>query len=287
MYKQLILLLFLFTSCVSSFGQKHQITTEQHIEVSLRKIGHQILLASGDYTSRVLPIKKIENRYKIAFESEFEFKPETLVGIVNRIFNENKLSKSYLLEVEKCNTSEIVYSYEQWATVLQQDIQCATRKQPKDCYALFITFIDSSEINLKEQKSSFSSYKIFMIVLLVILIGGFIYLKMNKSKPPTTDNSHLINIGAYNFDKRNMTLTLKSRTIELTSKEADLLYLLFSSANKVVERELILQTVWGDEGDYVGRTLDVFISKLRKKLSADANLKIVNVRGVGYKFVVN
>jgi len=287
MYKQFILFLFYASCFVNSFGQKNQITTEQHIEVSLRKIGHQLLLASGDDASRVLPVKKIDNRYKIAFESEFEFKPETLVGIVNNIFTENKLSKSYLLEVEECNTNEIVYSYEQWATVLKKDIQCSTRNQPKGCYALYITFINSSAIDLPEQSTSLSLFKMFIVVLLIFLLGGFVYLKMKKRKLSTEDNSHLINIGAYNFDKRNMTLTLKSSTIELTSKEADLLYLLYSSANEVVERDLILQTVWGDEGDYIGRTLDVFISKLRKKLSADDNLKIVNIRGVGYKFVVN
>jgi DNA-binding response OmpR family regulator len=48
-----------------------------------------------------------------------------------------------------------------------------------------------------------------------------------------------------------------------------------------------LNKVWGDEGDYIGRTLDVFISKLRKKLEADSSIKIVNIRGVGYKLVMD
>jgi DNA-binding response OmpR family regulator len=73
----------------------------------------------------------------------------------------------------------------------------------------------------------------------------------------------------------------------LTSKEADLLILLHNSVNTGIEREVILNEVWGDEGDYVGRTLDVFISKLRKKLEGDSSVKIVNIRGVGYKLVLN
>ncbi|MBK9591743.1 MAG: winged helix-turn-helix domain-containing protein [Crocinitomicaceae bacterium] len=56
----------------------------------------------------------------------------------------------------------------------------------------------------------------------------------------------------------------KKQSIELSSKEADLLFLLFSNENKTLERAYILNLVWGDEGDYVGRTLDVFVSKLRK-----------------------
>ena len=97
----------------------------------------------------------------------------------------------------------------------------------------------------------------------------------------------MIPIGGYHFDKRNTELLIEHQKIELTSKEADLLLLLYNSANITVERELILNIVWGDEGDYVGRTLDVFISKLRKKLEFDAKVKIVNIRGVGYKLVID
>ena len=66
---------------------------------------------------------------------------------------------------------------------------------------------------------------------------------------------------------------MKAQSIELSSKETDLLFLLFSNENTTLEREHILNVVWGDEGDYVGRTLDGFISKLRKKLEADASVK--------------
>ena len=84
-----------------------------------------------------------------------------------------------------------------------------------------------------------------------------------------------------------MVLTREDESTELTSKEADLLVVLHSSVNNTIEREVILNSVWGDEGDYVGRTLDVFVSKLRKKLSADPNIKITNIRGVGYRLILN
>ena len=81
-------------------------------------------------------------------------------------------------------------------------------------------------------------------------------------------------------------LILKEERIELSGKESELLMLLAEFMNTTVEREVILNKVWGDEGDYVGRTLDVFISKLRKKLEADPNIKIANIRGIGYKLVL-
>jgi len=65
-----------------------------------------------------------------------------------------------------------------------------------------------------------------------------------------------------------------------------LLSLLYASVNETVNKETLLNKVWGDEGDYVGRTLDVYISKLRKKLESDTSIKLKNIRGVGYKLIV-
>ena len=109
---------------------------------------------------------------------------------------------------------------------------------------------------------------------------------MRKKSAESLD-PYLVPIGASRFDKRNMTINYKGEKIELSSKEAELLTLLHDSANAPIEREVLLQKVWGDDGDYIGRTLDVFISKLRKKLSLDSSMKIVNIRGVGYKLILN
>ena len=84
-----------------------------------------------------------------------------------------------------------------------------------------------------------------------------------------------------------MILIRQEKTIELTSKESDLLNLLYESVNNTVDRETILNKVWGDEGDYVGRTLDVYVSKLRKKLENDSTIQLKNIRGIGYKLIVD
>jgi DNA-binding response OmpR family regulator len=121
----------------------------------------------------------------------------------------------------------------------------------------------------------------FFFILIPILISVW------KKRVKTTTNPNLIKIGSYFFDKKNTELLIEDQKIELTSKEADLLLLLFKDVNNTIERDVILNVVWGDEGDYIGRTLDVFISKLRKKLDSDPNIKIVNIRGVGYKLVLD
>jgi DNA-binding response OmpR family regulator len=96
----------------------------------------------------------------------------------------------------------------------------------------------------------------------------------------------MISLGVYLFNRITGELKLNEQKTQLTGKESDLLQLLFENLNTTVERDVILSEVWGDEGDYVGRTLDVFISKLRKKLEEDNSVKIANVRGVGYKLVI-
>ena len=122
---------------------------------------------------------------------------------------------------------------------------------------------------------------------LYIVICAFLLFIINYSRNQEITNPHIIALGDYQFDKRNTELRIEDQKIELTGKEAELLILLYDSANTTVERDVILNMVWGDQGDYVGRTLDVFISKLRKKLEQDSKVKIVNIRGVGYKLVMN
>jgi DNA-binding response OmpR family regulator len=131
-----------------------------------------------------------------------------------------------------------------------------------------------------------------LIIGLLSLIAVLIFIQEKKANLNEIENEksqinpNIIAIGKYKFDKVNMELSYVDSKIELTGKEADLLLLLHKYANETIEREQILKEVWGDEGDYVGRTLDVFISKLRKKLAADDHVKIINIRGVGYKLVL-
>jgi DNA-binding response OmpR family regulator len=88
------------------------------------------------------------------------------------------------------------------------------------------------------------------------------------------------------LDKKNLILSIGENQKQLTHKEAEILALLAGSVNTLLKRDYILKVVWEDNGYFVGRSLDVFISKLRKYLKPDANIEIVNIHGEGYKFVV-
>lgn len=94
-------------------------------------------------------------------------------------------------------------------------------------------------------------------------------------------------IGKYTFDYPTQKLSLKGGEAQkLTTKEADLLRLLCLNANQVLEREIALKLVWGNDSYFTGRSMDVYITKLRKFLKDDTNIEIVNVHGTGYKLRV-
>ena len=94
-------------------------------------------------------------------------------------------------------------------------------------------------------------------------------------------------IGAFIFDFENM--LLKSKDIEqtLTRKEASLLKLLCLHKNRLLSREVALKTIWGENDYFIGRSMDVFIAKLRKYLKSDPNIQITNIHGTGFKLEVN
>ncbi len=99
----------------------------------------------------------------------------------------------------------------------------------------------------------------------------------------------VISIGHYSFDYPKRLLRLEGdtpREQSLTSREAELLYLLGSNLNNVVRRDLALKQIWGDDSYFNARSMDVFISKLRKYLADDPSVRLMNVHGIGYKMLV-
>ena len=127
-----------------------------------------------------------------------------------------------------------------------------------------------------------------------LLVGlGFIVWKRNQTdskdsgNPPVADTGHKMIFGNSSLDMTNLTLVSQTNTYNLTYREAKLLFLFTNNKNKVLERDFILKSVWEDEGIVVGRSVDVFVSRLRKMLAEDLNVKISAVHGVGYRLEVS
>lgn len=98
-------------------------------------------------------------------------------------------------------------------------------------------------------------------------------------------NDDSIAIGNYIFNLTKQTLDYSGNIQFLTHREASLLHLLIENKNDILDRSLVLKKIWGDDDFFNGRSMDVFITKLRKKLSLDPNIQIINVRSQGYKLI--
>ena len=100
------------------------------------------------------------------------------------------------------------------------------------------------------------------------------------------ESDKLYQIGLYQYDAKNMILRLGTEEKVLTRKENALLKLLVDNKNQLLTREVALKSVWGDDDYFIGRSMDVFIAKLRKYLKDDNSISITNVHGTGFKLEI-
>lgn len=104
---------------------------------------------------------------------------------------------------------------------------------------------------------------------------------------PTTSDETVYQLGNSTFDSLKLTITSQSMHYKITAREAELLKLFCQNPNKLLSKSSILLNVWGDDSFFNSRSMDVFISKLRKYLQHEPSVNLVNLRGVGYKLVIS
>lgn len=164
---------------------------------------------------------------------------------------------------------------------LAQDI----RKINKDVPILFLTAKSMTEDKIKGFQSGGDDYltKPFSMDEFTLRVKAL----LKRSNADLKDqNETVFKIGTFTYDSENFVLSHKDlEDRKLTQKEAKVLKILCQNINKVLPKDIILNSVWGQDDYFVGRSLDVYISKLRKYLSADQFVSIENVHGVGLKLI--
>ena len=123
--------------------------------------------------------------------------------------------------------------------------------------------------------------KPFSMDELVFRMEAILRRVKGKSKKAQT----VFQLGKYTFDSQRQLLTIGDDNTKLTTKESELLALLCAHANQVLERELALKTIWIDDNYFNARSMDVYITKLRKHLKDDDSIEIINIHGKGYKLI--
>ena len=109
---------------------------------------------------------------------------------------------------------------------------------------------------------------------------------LRRVRGKKSKESTLYHIGRFTFDTQKQLLTIDGKQTKLTTKENELLALLCSHRNEVLQRDFALKTIWIDDNYFNARSMDVYITKLRKHLKADDQIEIINIHGKGYKLIV-
>jgi hypothetical protein len=251
-------------------------------EILLRKIGHEVLLQSGDSTTALPPIEKIsQNEFLIHFADELTFHPDSLVNTTSQLLAQETHAPDYIVTVLNCTNSSTAYGYAISKNKKDDIVSCQGRKQPKACYMINIKFKPTGLMTAR------NGYLLGSIPVLAFL--GFIFfksIKTRKEEKRVTTHPDMISLGDVLFDAKEKKLFKDGQSIDLTGTEKRLLHIFALSPNEIIERTRLQKEIWEDEGVIVGRSLDMFISKLRKKLEVDPNIRIVVIRGKGYKLEI-
>ena len=190
-------------------------------EVLLRRIGHELLLQSGDSTSRVLPVKKIaENEYRISFEKDLTFQPDSLVNTTQRVLAKDPLARDYVVNVLKSDNVGATYGFAISGNRKDDIVACYGRKQPAARYMIDIKF-KSAGINTARNRYLLGSLPVLAFV-------GFIFLRSVKPRRAFPQNRHtgMFTVGSMLFDAGNRKLMMNGKAIDLTGTEP--VYCIFS-----------------------------------------------------------
>lgn len=248
----------------------------------MKNIGHLVLLSSGDSLSRVMPVQQMEaGVYKISFEFPFLPNTDSLILITMK---QLQGYGQFAVELWESKTHSLIYSFVGSADDTETILPCLDRPLPKLNYDIVIRMAEPD---------SYIKYYLLAGIAILFIPAGWLFYKSRSAKtslpetlPVDETSPTFINLGCTQFYPELQKIVFENTETELTAKEAEVLVLLADKPNAVVERTTLQKEIWENQGIIVTRSLDVFISRLRKKLSADATVKIVNVHGRGYKLEV-
>ena len=262
----------------------------ERAKISLREVGNQLLLVQGDSSSLVLPIIAQNNdTYQLSFEKSLEIEPDALLDLIEATFIKANLPNYYRVEVLQCIDGEVAYSYEMKANEEESIIPCRGRTLPKQCYKVKVHFIASTMSTTSQEGNQgiFNKPSLLYLLLFVAFVPvGVIVFKKKRPKTNTLDEKNALALGNFLLYPEQHLLVMDNKTIPLSKKECEILIIFAEKPNQTISREELTKKVWEDHGVVVGRSLDTYISKLRKKLQADSTLQISNIHGVGYKLEV-
>lgn len=267
--------LLLLGLALMQFLQSPQKPPSEKINLALRRTAHHLLKAAGDSTSRIPPVQQTQpGTWLIRLKHPFDY--NRLPALLQESFDRHGIRRSYDVAVLRCFDNELQLGYNALDYARDTTVPCGGRDMDAECYNLQVTFADTPP----KQGLLWALFLSSMA-----LAGAWLFLKKRRPAPvaDTPADAPGLVFGNSSLDVVNLLLVCGGVRHELTYREAKLMNLFATNPNRLLERANILQQVWADEGILVGRSVDVFVSRLRKMLRDDPSVRIVAVHGVGYR----
>lgn len=163
------------------------------------------------------------------------------------------------------------------------ELAAAIRQRDLEVPIIFLSAKTLKEDRIKGLRLGADDYlvKPYSMEELILKIEVF----LQRSQKQRTPNNAICSIGSFTFDPSNYVLTKDGHTITLTERESALLKLFIDNRNTILKREMMLKSLWGTDDYFMGRSMDVFISRLRKIFKDEKNIRIENIPRVGFKLV--
>ena len=280
----LIILVVLISFALLGFVDfKENDNFSERAKIALRDFGNKLLLSAGDSTSLIMPVIELnENTFELSFQNKLHIEPVSLASILRQSLVDSNLPNTYIVEVIDMGSEEVSYSYEVKSNIEESIMPCIGRNLPLDNYKIKIHFIGKHPVLILD-----TDYSLLSLVFIGFIGCGLLYWKDGKHKASKVAASPFLKIGNYRFYQEQNKLVKGNNIIELTVKECELISIFGKKPNQIIKRDLLIKEVWEDNGVFVGRSLDTFISKIRKKFQDDDSINIVTIHGVGYKLEIS
>lgn len=273
------LLLMQFVWQVSDSGKTGDPASAQKINLALRRTANELLLEAGDSTSRIPPVEQTApNVWLVRLEHSFDY--DRLPHLLQESFDLHGIAGDYDVAVLDCFEGMIQLGYNFLDFSRNNEAPCGGRSMETGCYNLQVTFPGEG----KPQNQLPLTGWAFSAMLAIALYS--IHWKRRRAPVETQEEMNWLHFGESRLDAANQMLVCGKTTHQLTYREVKLLKLFVQHPNQVLERSFILANVWADEGILVGRSVDMFVSRLRKVLRDDPTVQLVAVHGVGYRMEV-
>lgn len=259
-------------------SEKMEDLDPEKVNLALRRTADGLLRITGDSISRIPAVEQAGPLiWRIRLEQAFRY--ELLPMLLQNTLDLYDIQRAYQVAIKRCEDGGIDLGYHQFDFLQNKNVPCSGRELSTTCHYIEISFLKAAgESRLWLAKSG------FLLLILASVFGFWFFYKrklIGIVNNPT--ESEYLSLGNSQLDVNGQQLICGKLRQSLTFRETKLLRLFASSPNQLLERDFILSQVWADEGVLVGRSIDVFVSRLRKKIAADPSIGIVAIHGIGYR----